>query len=91
MLRFVAVPCTRSNYKFHDRMSSATFLYTAFVLNRTELDYCYSREKVDDGQVDAPNIQLISCLDSSLGRAFACSAGGGGSRPARDMFVSAPT
>ncbi len=31
---------------------------------------------IDDGQVDAPNSQLISCLDSSLGRAFPCSAGG---------------
>ncbi len=31
---------------------------------------------IDDGQVDAPNSQLISCLDSSLGRAFAWSAGG---------------
>ncbi len=30
----------------------------------------------NDGQVDAPNNQLISCLDSSLGKAFACSAGG---------------
>jgi hypothetical protein len=31
---------------------------------------------VDDGQVDAPNSQLISCLDSSLGRASAWSPGG---------------
>jgi hypothetical protein len=41
---------------------------------------------IDDGQVEVPNSQLISCLDSSLGRV---SAWGGGSRPARDMFVSA--
>jgi hypothetical protein len=31
---------------------------------------------IDDGQVDAPNSQLISCLDSSMGRASACGAGG---------------
>ena len=31
---------------------------------------------IDDGQVDAQNSQLISCLDSSLGRASACGAGG---------------
>ncbi len=37
---------------------------------------------IDEGQVDAPNSQLISCLDSSLDR---------GSRPAHDMFVAAPT
>jgi hypothetical protein len=30
---------------------------------------------IDDGQVDAPNSQLISCLDSSLGRVSACGAG----------------
>ncbi len=41
------------------------------------------------GQVEVPNTQCISCLDSSLGRTSACGAGGGGSRPARDMFVSA--
>ncbi len=28
------------------------------------------------GQVEVPNSQLISCLDSSLGRASACGAGG---------------
>ena len=31
---------------------------------------------IDDGQVEVPNSQLISCLDSSLGRASACGAGG---------------
>ncbi len=41
------------------------------------LRYCRGPNVViDDGQVDAPNSQLISCLDSSLGKAFACSAGG---------------
>jgi hypothetical protein len=30
----------------------------------------------NDGQVDVPNGKLTSCLDSSLGRAFACSAEG---------------
>ncbi len=40
---------------------------------------------VGDGQVDAPNCQLISCLDSSLGRVAAC--GAGVRRFARDMFV----
>jgi hypothetical protein len=35
------------------------------------------------------NSQHISCLDSSLGRASACSAVGWNSRPARDMFVLA--
>jgi hypothetical protein len=39
--------------------------------------------------VEVPNSQRISCLDSSLGRASACGAGGGGARPARDVFVSA--
>jgi hypothetical protein len=29
---------------------------------------------IDDGKVDAPNSQLISCLDSSLGRVPACDA-----------------
>jgi hypothetical protein len=44
-----------------------------------ESRYCRGPNVViDDGQEDAPNSQLISCLDtgSSLGRAFACSAGG---------------
>ena len=39
------------------------------------------------GQVEVPNSQLISCLDSSLGRASACGAGGGDPRPTLDMFV----
>jgi hypothetical protein len=44
---------------------------------------------IDDGQVEVPNSQLISCLDSSLGRASACGAGGRRFAPPQDMFVSA--
>jgi hypothetical protein len=31
---------------------------------------------IDDGQVEVPNSQRISCLDSSLGRVAVCGAGG---------------
>ncbi len=37
-------------------------------------------------QVEVPNSQRIRCLNSSLGRAFACGAGGA---EVRDMFVLA--
>ncbi len=30
---------------------------------------------IDDGQVEVPNSQLLSCLDSSLGRVVTCGAG----------------
>ncbi len=56
----------------------------------TQKYYCRGPNVViDDGQVDAPNSQLISCLDSSLGRASAWSPGGRRFAPRRDMFVSA--
>jgi hypothetical protein len=37
-------------------------------------------------QIEVSKVQLRSCLDSSIGRAAACGAGCGGSRPAHDMF-----
>ncbi len=50
-----------------------------------KLQYCRGPNVVvGDGQVDALNSQLISCLDSSLGRVAAC---GAEVRPASDMFV----
>ncbi len=40
------------------------------------LTYCRGpNEAPASGQVEVPNSQLISCLDSSLGRVAACEAG----------------
>jgi hypothetical protein len=48
------------------------------LIHKSEIiGYCRGPNAVvGDGEVDAPNSQLISCLDSSLGRASAWSPGG---------------
>ncbi len=59
-------------------ISTPFALFLSSILSRPHIPYICRGPNVviDDGQVDAPNSLLISCLDSSLGRAFVCSAGG---------------
>ncbi len=73
----IRLAATRVQFESDWRQAHAIFACARIIIWIKKWGNCRGPNVViDDGQVDAPNSQLISCLNSSLGRAFACSAGG---------------